>query len=70
MKCSNWHQRFRLHRRILLDMIDCVSQPGLSAEMTSESRAGSWWMTRLTGSVSLDGDGWVTVDYIHVFNTG
>ena len=46
-----------------------VSTPGQSAEVAGVSPDYTWWMIRIPTSVAPDGQGWMSADYVTVYNT-
>jgi uncharacterized protein YraI len=46
-----------------------VSSPGQSAEVTGVSPDYMWWMIKIPTSVAPDGKGWMSADYVTVYNT-
>ena len=46
-----------------------VSSPGQSAEVTGVSPDNTWWVIRIPTSVAPDGQGWMSADYVTVYNT-
>jgi uncharacterized protein YraI len=46
-----------------------VSSPGQSAEVTGVSPDYTWWVIRIPTSVAPDGKGWMSADYVTVYNT-
>ena len=46
-----------------------VSTPGQSAEVTGVSPDYMWWVIRIPTSVAPDGQGWMSADYVTVYNT-
>jgi len=46
-----------------------VSSPGQSAEVTGVSPDYQWWVIRIPTSVAPDGQGWMSADYVTVYNT-
>ena len=46
-----------------------VAPAGSSAEAIGVSPDGEWWMIKLPTSVSPDGTGWVSADYVTAYNT-
>jgi uncharacterized protein YraI len=46
-----------------------VSSPGQSAEVTGVSPDYTWWVIRIPTSVAPDGQGWMSADYVTVYNT-
>ena len=46
-----------------------VAPAGSSAEAIGVSPDGEWWMIKLPTSVSSDGTGWVSADYVTAYNT-
>lgn len=46
-----------------------VSSPGQSAEVTGINPDNTWWVIRIPTSVAPDGQGWMSADYVTVYNT-
>ena len=45
-----------------------VAQPGQTSEITGKSQDGGWWQVRVPTSLSADGLGWVSADYVVAYN--
>ena len=46
-----------------------MATPGSSAEIIGVSPDGDWWMVKLPTSISPDGTGWVSAEYVTAYNT-
>lgn len=46
-----------------------VAAPWSSAEIIGVSSDREWWMVRLPTTISPDGTGWVSVEYVTAYNT-
>ena len=46
-----------------------VSSPGQSAEVIGVSPDYTWWVIKIPTSVAPDGQGWMSADYVTVYNT-
>jgi len=47
----------------------CVAASGSSAEIIGVSPDRKWWMVRLPTTISPDGTGWVSAEYVTAYNT-
>lgn len=46
-----------------------VAPPGSTAQILSSSEDGEWWWVSIPTSISPDGTGWVSTEYVTTHNT-
>lgn len=48
---------------------DGIAAPGSSAEIIEVSPHGEWWIVKPPTTISPDGIGWVSDEYVNAFNS-